>query len=54
MSETSKLSNLRLNVIKLVLSDKTGRIALLKMVEACSEGRRLASEIGRKKAEAKQ
>lgn len=50
MSKQLKLMNLRVNVIRLALSDKTGRHMLLKMLDAGAEGRKEASEIGRLKA----
>ena len=45
-----KIANLRFNVLKLALSDRTGKLALLRMFEAGTEGRKEASEIGMKKA----
>lgn len=49
-----KLANLRTEVIKMALSPRTGRLALRKMMAAGIEGRREASEIGRKKWLARQ
>jgi hypothetical protein len=44
-----KIANLRTELIRLVLSPRTGRLALRKMWVAGIEGRKEASEIGRKK-----
>jgi hypothetical protein len=44
-----KIANLRTEILKLALSPRTTRHALRKMMAAGIEGRKEASEIGRKK-----
>jgi len=49
-----KIANLRTEVIKMALSPRPGRLALRRMMTAGIEGRKEASEIGRKKFLARQ
>ena len=44
-----KVANLRAEVLRLALSPRTGRLALRRMLAAGVEGRKEASEIGRRK-----
>jgi hypothetical protein len=53
-ARSRRICNLRLQVISMAMSQKADKYVLKKMVKAGEEGKREASEIGRKKAQAKE
>jgi hypothetical protein len=53
-ARSRRICNLRLQVISMAMSQKADKYVLKKMVKAGEEGKREASEIGRKKAQSRE